>query len=452
MGRLFWKLFFGLSITLVLVGAAIGGAVYLHDERQKNEVGFLTDRRAEFVVGLVSNTLRYSGLPGVRALLHEWPGRNRAPTVMIVDGAGRDAFGQHVPPAALHKALAALQEGRDQLSVKRAPTPDGGEYVVFLPAANADTGPRRPPPPELQILIALCASLLFSAGFATYLSRPIRHLRHASNRIAEGHLDTRVSGMIGSRNDELSDLGKDFDAMAQHLQTLLNAQMQLLHDVSHELRSPVARMRLAVGLAQQQPEKAAVALARIERETERLDELLGQMLTLARLESGFSSELRETVSLDELLGEIIQDVGFEAQAMGRAVDYRADCRAETEGQRELLRRAFENVIRNALKHGSDGGPVEIRLAAVHDKATVTIRDHGPGIAPDKLETVFQPFYHLPTRDKTQTAGYGLGLAIARRALDQHTASITLENAAGGGLLVSIVFQHAVIDGATAVDA
>jgi two-component system OmpR family sensor kinase len=443
MGRLFWKLFFGLSVTLVLIGAGIGGAVYLHDQRLQNEEGISRDRRAEFVVGVVANAVRYSGVAGARALLEEWPGKNRSPRVLIVDAEGRDALGRAVPQGALKKALAALQHGRLKQSVKRVIAPSGDAYVLFLPAANADAGPPRMPPPGIQIVIALFASLLFSAGFATYLSRPIRHLRKVSNRLAEGDLNARVSPLIGSRNDELSDLGKDFDFMATHLQTLLNSQRQLLHDVSHELRSPVARMRLAVGIAQQQPEKAAMALERIERETERLDELLGQILTLARLESDLGNDVKEQVSIDELLEEIIQDVSFEAQASGRTIDYRADSKAEIEGQRELLRRAFENVIRNAIKYTADASAVEIRLSSELHKPTVQIRDHGPGIPDDELNKVFQPFYRLPPeKDKTKASGYGLGLAIARRALARHAASVELSNAPGGGLLVKIQFDTA----------
>jgi two-component system OmpR family sensor kinase len=445
MGRLFWKLFVSLSLTLVLIGAGIGGAVYLHDQRLQNEEGIQRDRRAEFVVGLVANAVRHGGIAGARALLDEWPGKNRAPRVLIVDSKGHDALGRQVQPFALEKALKALQRHRGHQSVKQVTAPDGRQYVLFLPAADASSGPPRMPPPSVQILIALFASLLFSAIFATYLTRPIRHLRRVSTRLAEGDLGARVTPLIGSRNDELSDLGKDFDFMAARLQTLLNAQRQLLHDVSHELRSPVARMRLAVGIARQQPEKVEMALDRIERETERLDELLGQILTLARLESGLSNDAKEPVSIDELLEEIIQDVGFEAQASGKAITYHANIKTRVEGQRELLRRAFENVIRNAIKYTADASNVEVTLTAESRKPTVLIRDHGPGIPEDELGKVFRPFYRLPPeKDKTQASGYGLGLAITRRALEKHAASVSLSNAADGGLRVRIQFDNASI--------
>lgn len=440
MGRLFWKLFLSLSVTLILIGAGIGGAVYLHDQRLQNEEGIQRDRRAEFVVGLFANALRHGGLVGARELLDNWPGHKRAPRVMIVDEAGRDALGRTVSQPALTKALTVAERGRNNRSVRQVTTPDGQRYLLFLPADAPDSGPPRMPPPSVQVAIALFASLLFSAIFATYLTRPIRHLRKVSTRLADGDLDARVTPLIGRRNDELSDLGQDFDFMATRVQTLLNAQRQLLHDVSHELRSPVARMRLAVGLAQQQPEKLQIALDRIERETERLDELLGQILTLARLESNLNRDATETVNLDELLEEIVKDVRFEAQALNRDVVYEAAPDITIKGQPELLRRAFENVIRNALKYTAEGTAVEITLAQEHHKPVVQIRDHGPGIPEAELGKVFQPFYRLPEKEKSQPSGYGLGLAIAKRALEKHAATIALSNASGGGLSARIEFN------------
>jgi two-component system OmpR family sensor kinase len=440
MGRLFRKLFLSLSLTLILIGAGIGGAVYLHDRRVQSEEGIQRDRRAEFFVGLVANALRHGGVPAANDLLVNWPGQY-PPRVMILDADGRDALGRPISEAAAAKAHKALESNRAKRSVQEVALPDGQRYLVFLPADSpTHSGPPRMLPPSVQIGIALLASLLFSAIFATYLTRPIRHLRKVSTRLAEGDLDARVTPLIGNRNDELSDLGKDFDFMATRVQTLLNAQRQLLHDVSHELRSPVARMRLAVGLAQQQPEKLQIALERIERETERLDELLGQILTLARLESNLSRDATEKVSLDELLEEIVQDVSFEAQALNRSVTFKVVHSAELQGQRELLRRAFENVIRNALKYTAEGTAVEVTLTADRRKPVVLIRDHGPGISDAELDKVFQPFYRVPEKDKGQPSGYGLGLAIAKRALEKHSATIELSNASDGGLKAKIAFR------------
>ncbi|MDR2220372.1 MAG: HAMP domain-containing protein [Methylobacillus sp.] len=448
MGRLFWKLFISLSVTLILIGIIIGSGVYLHEQHERNADGIQSDRRAEFAVGLFANALHHGGVTGAQDLLTNWPGQYPL-RVMIVDADGRDVLGRTVPPDVLAKARVILERGqgrdrnndRDNRSVREVKAPDGQHYVVFLPADNTTyTGPPRMPPVAVQITIALLASLLFSAIFASYMTRPIRYLRKVSTRLAEGELDARVKPFFGRRNDEMSELGEDFDFMAGRLQSLIDAQRQLLHDVSHELRSPVARMRLAAGLAQQQPEKLQFALERIERETERLDELLGQILTLARLESNLNRDATEKVSLDELLGEIVEDVGFEAQALNRSVAFKVDHSAELQGQRELLRRAFENIIRNALKYTAENTAVEITLATDAHKPVVLIRDHGPGIPAAELDKVFQPFYRVSEKDKSQPSGYGLGLAIAMRALKKHAATIALDNASDGGLLVRITFH------------
>ncbi|MBL8506403.1 MAG: HAMP domain-containing protein, partial [Methylobacillus glycogenes] len=281
---------------------------------------------------------------------------------------------------------------------------------------------------------------LFSAGFAVYLSRPIKLLRKASRKLAEGHLDTRVSPELSNRNDELTELGQDFDYMATRLQTLLDAQRLLLHDVSHELRSPVARMRLAVGLAQQQPDKLDSALARIERETERLDELLGQMLTLSRLESGISSQGNDKINLNDLLAGIVQDANFEAQAVGSSISFQAGQETLLTGHDELLRRAFENIIRNALKYNNEGQTVEVSIQRSDaQEVVVEVRDHGPGLPENELGKVFQPFYRVADASKPVNMGYGLGLAIAKRAIEHHQGNIILSNCEDGGLCVRCVF-------------
>ncbi|HEY0268134.1 MAG TPA: ATP-binding protein [Methyloradius sp.] len=445
MGRLFWKIFIGLSLTFLIVSAVIGGMVYLHEHSAKTDEGFMHDKRADFLVGITANALEYGGEEGAKALFKQWPER-RGATVLIVDADGNDLIGRAVPQGSLAEAVDALVEGDQQASVRKVRTHAGNEYILFSPM-TADTPPhlRRSPPPSplfpallLQAFAVLFTSLLFSAGFAIYLSRPIRYLRQTSRRLAEGHLDARVTPLLAKRNDEMAELGQDFDFMATRLQTLLNAQRQLLHDVSHELRSPVARMRLAVGLAQQQPEKLQAALSRIERETERLDELLGQILTLSRLQTDMSQEVKETISLNELIEDILQDVNFEAQAVGSKVIFKSNAEASIEGHYELLHRALENVIRNAVKYSPEGESVEISLDKNdHNLITIQVHDHGPGIPESELEAVFEPFYRVTRQHKAEVTGHGLGLAIAKRAIEKHKGNVFLSNAPQGGLVVKI---------------
>jgi two-component system OmpR family sensor kinase len=270
---------------------------------------------------------------------------------------------------------------------------------------------------------------------AWYLVRPIRSLRWAFDAAAAGRLETRVSPLMGRRRDEIADLGRDFDRMAQQLQALVNAQRRLLHDVSHELRSPLARLQAAIGLARQSPATLEASLERIEREATRLDSMVGEVLTLARLESGTASQARERVDLAYIAASIAEDARFEAQSQNRDVRFSASGDVPVIGSADLLHRAIENVVRNAVKFTREGTTVEVRVQTSRTSAVLIVTDHGPGITPSELAKVFDPFYR---GDAGQgTSGFGLGLAIAQRAVDAHGGAIRAANVVGGGLQVEI---------------
>jgi two-component system OmpR family sensor kinase len=314
-------------------------------------------------------------------------------------------------------------------------TPDGESYLLF---AQLPPGMRRPEPPlsAWQLIgIGIATSLAFSALLAWYLARPIRSLRWAFDAAAAGRLDTRVSPRIGSRRDEIADLGRDFDRMAQHLQSVVAAQRRLLHDVSHELRSPLARLQAAVGLARQDPAKMEATLERIERETNRLDAMVGEILTLARLESRTTSAAKEPVDFAHLVASIAEDARFEAEASGRRVSADISGDARVSGDPALLHRAVENVVRNAIKFTAPGTEVAISLATAGDRAVLTVSDRGPGVAPEELAKVFEPFYRAA--GTADASGFGLGLAIAQRAVEAHGGAIRAANLGGGGLRVEI---------------
>ena len=223
--------------------------------------------------------------------------------------------------------------------------------------------------------------------------------------------------------------------MAQQLQSLVLAQRRLLHDVSHELRSPLARLQAAIGLARQDPAKLEPSLERIEREAIRLDEMVGEVLTLARLESGTAAPAKDKVDLGHLVASIAEDARFEAQASGRRLSFRGNGDVSVIGNAELLHRAVENVVRNAVKFTREGTAVEVELRSARDAAVISVRDHGPGVAPAELEKVFDPFYR--GEGASGATGFGLGLAIARRAIDAHGGTIRASNAPAGGLQVEI---------------
>lgn len=315
------------------------------------------------------------------------------------------------------------------------------------PMGLGPDGPRgrfQPLTPFIPVAAALAASLLFAALLAWYFARPIRSLRQAFDAASQGDLAPRFAHADKGRGDELTDLGRDFDRMTARLRSLMDGQRRLLHDVSHELRSPLARLQAAIGLAHQNPARMAASFTRIERESVRMDKLVDELLTLSRLEAGALSGTREEIDIAELLGEIVSDAQFEAATQGRTVTAQGvsqDVPPERSqvlllGQPDLLARAIENVVRNAIKHSPAGGTIVV--CSVVDAGTLHIRvlDQGPGVAPQDLQAIFEPFFRSSATDK-DVEGHGLGLAIARQVVQQHGGTIGAVNRDGGGLGVEI---------------
>lgn len=438
MGRLFWKFFFAFWLALLVAGAGVGAAVWLH-QRTLDERGqeLASGPRATFLVNATAATLRHGGIAALQGLLEEWRDRGRGGAhVYVVDDADRELLGRPVPAEALAQARRLAREDSEQ-RIARLERADQHQYLFFVPAESKSSPHGAPPSPLLPISIGILASLGFSALLAWYLAKPIRHLRGAFDAAAVGKLDTRIGPRMGRRRDEIADLGRDFDRMAQQLQILVGSQRRLLHDVSHELRSPLARLQAAIGLARQQPEKLDASLDRIERESGRLDELVGELLTLSRLEAGMSGAADEEVDLMELVAGIADDARFEAEASGRQVQFSGEGAAIVKVRAELLHRAFENVIRNAVKYTRENTTVEVKIErrAAPDRLIVTVADRGPGIPESDLQAVFEPFFRGETG--VATAGFGLGLAIARRAIEAHGGSVRALNRPGGGLRVEI---------------
>jgi len=291
------------------------------------------------------------------------------------------------------------------------------------------------PLPLLPIVVGLFVSLLCASGLAWYFAKPIRQLRQAFETAAEGQLAVRVTPAMGGRRDELADLGRDFDRMSGRLQSLVEGQQRLLHDVSYELRSPLARLQAAIGLARQQPARMEDSLQRIERESERMDRLVGELLSLSRLEAGAGGPL-EMVDVGDLLLDIVEDARFEGSARRIRIAYEPGPPAVLQANGELLQRAIENVMRNAVRHSPEGGTVSLttRLSA-GGRLGIRIADQGGGVPEAQLEAIFEPFF----RGDGQSfgGGYGLGLAIARRVIGMLGGTIRASRGGEGGLVVDI---------------
>jgi two-component system OmpR family sensor kinase len=287
------------------------------------------------------------------------------------------------------------------------------------------------------MLAGVLASFISAALLAWHFAKPIRNLRSAFDAVAAGKLEARIVPAMGARRDELADLGQDFDHMAARLQELVEGQRRLLHDVSHELRSPLARLQAAIGLARQRPEKTETMLERIERESARMDGMIGELLTLSRLEAGVSGLMDDNVDLCELVAELAEDARFEARAAGKDVIFHHGAHATVRGRAELLHSAIENVVRNAVRHTppSSNVVVTVDCSEADDEVHVAVRDHGSGVPEEELDAIFKPFVRSSTAQALP--GHGLGLAIAQRVVKAHGGTISASNAEGGGLRVEI---------------
>src|SRR5467141_895314 len=294
-----------------------------------------------------------------------------------------------------------------------------------------------------RLLVVLLVGGVFCFWLTRNITRPVVQLSEAAGRIANGQLDARGDKSIRWRRDEIGRLGLSFDHMAGRIESLVQAQQRLLGDVSHELRSPLARLCVALGLLREcSPEERIEYLDRIELEAENLDELIGQLLTLARIDSGAESSHKETIELSSLLQEVAADGNFEAQARSCAVRVDSLDSCTTTGVAEHLRRAIENVVRNAIRYTRPSTDVEITMrrleAASVSRAVIQVRDHGPGVPTAQLGKIFLPFYRVPNANGAQTGGAGLGLAISERIVRMHGGSVRAANAQDGGLLVELV--------------
>jgi two-component system sensor histidine kinase CpxA len=326
------------------------------------------------------------------------------------------------------------------LAAKRVQSKKGANFVYVIQL-------KRPPQTSLtteitnripQILAVILTAGLLCFGLARYISTPIGKLRRATQKLAEGDLQTRVAPEVGNRHDELASLARDFDEMAERIESLLDSQKRLTQDISHELRSPLARMNVALELAKQKSVNEATApiLERIENESNRLNEMIGRLLMLSKLESGAQDFNKQNINLTRLVENIAADADFEAQAKGKSVKILEKHNCRVFGNENLLQSAVENVLRNAVRYTREGSSVEVSLTNGKGSAEINVRDFGEGVPEAELENLFRPFYRVGEARERKTGGIGLGLAIAERAVHAHKGTIKARNTENG-LIVTI---------------
>jgi two-component system, OmpR family, sensor kinase len=444
MRNLYLRIFVAFWIAMVLALIFTGmTTLWLADQRAVHE-----QARQDQLAREASSVLAEHGEPGLRDWLADESARVLPDRLFVLDRHGNDLLGRHVPEslrARFGRGSAAGHvpelptDAREVRWLSQLVSPTDETYALSL--LRLRRGPLGSFNPTQTPIVTAIATLLVSTIvcflLARYLSDPIRHLRAATRSIAAGNLGVRVSSLMGGRRDELGLLALDFDVMAERLRALLASHRELLRDVSHELRSPLARLQIALGLARRPNANLEQEFDRIEQETARLDELIGEILSLSRLDDPARAQVIEPVNLEELIEIQVDNARVEAEPRSIQVLIRAMAPLTIQGDRELLYRAVENVLRNAVRFSPVGGMVEVAVERTLEQALIRIRDHGPGVPEDLLARIFEPFFCVASARDRESGGYGIGLAITARVAALHGGSVRAKNAEGGGLQVEI---------------
>ena len=442
--HLFGKIFSGFWLaTIAVLGSWLVSSHYFDTGPDRGELEYRTQGQPQRFVMRMIYDLQNLDDRAMRAAITA-AGTEHDVDIFLLDNRGEDLLGRAVPPnvEAVSRQLQGIR--------RRAFLRSGGEHLLAHEIYRPGTGMLRAVfvfrPSRHRLLGLLGSNLWLRIGLAvvisgaicyllsTLLTRRIKSLQLASRQLANGRLDTRLRvRQLGG--DETDELARDFNSMAEQLQERIESQKRLLGDVSHELRSPLARLRIALALAQEQPQGTRTHLARIERETERLEELIGQLLD----SQGPDTALDDHIDLVPLLQQLCSDAKFEGAAQSKRVTLATHLpEAIVASTGDLLHKCFENILRNALNHTPPDSDIEVRLAQTGDEYRVQVSDCGGGVPARELARIFEAFYRTDTARTRDTGGHGMGLAIARRAIGRHGGQIWAENTAQGLAVIVIL--------------
>jgi len=439
MPRLFWKLFFALWLSIMAFAVVVSwiNQTVIQQYAAENP-GFRFEGNLNRYKARLKREMREGGEQRVKRSLRNLP-RGVRNHIFILDAHGNELLGRE-------PVLKKLKQGRIMISAMPLKGADGQAYTLISagripPRALLAPGPRGV---GMRLAVAAVISALVSLLLARYLATPLAQLSRASRQLAAGDLSVRVGAPLDQRKDEFGQLALDMDEMAERLQASQQANRRLLRDVSHELRSPLTRLRVALEIARNKDQSLIVEeLNRIELESERLEKLVDEVLSLLRESAGPQELKLQRFDLAELLQDLVETMNYEVSDDGDQIELQTQSPLVLDADRDLLWRVFENLLRNALIHGGENGAVRVTAAASSGhKITVSVKDSGPGIAEQHLVRVFEPFYRVDeARSRNnggRSASHGLGLAIAASAVRRHGGKITASNREHGGLEVRVV--------------
>ncbi len=453
--KLFLKIFLWFLVAVALmIGTVIFVTRTFQTEPMVNRWERSTRNQMIVYAGTANQIVAAEGEAGLRTFLARLRDLDPPRKVELVASDDSVWFGDSVDIDESRDAIAKTRTSGiaetdfsvEERSVGAAPVnfPDGRQFVLVLQWER--TAPQGlflgSWLANLRLLGVSLIAIVLCYILALYLTSPIRKLRNATKRLAGGDLQARVETSVTKRRDELADLARDFDEMAERIEGLITSQQRLNRDISHELRSPLARLNVALELAKAKSGAESQSLLnRIESESTRLNEMIGRLLQLSQLESGGEVADKRRIDLAELVKDIAADADFEAKGVDKVVQAGDIDKCSVNGNEELLRSAIENVLRNAVRYTAERTAVEVSLTRQNGHAVVTVADHGGGVPENELKNLFRPFYRVGEDRTRSTGGTGLGLAIAERAVKAHKGKISAVNH-NGGLKVEIKLDAA----------
>ncbi|MFI8418647.1 ATP-binding protein [Serratia sp. NPDC078593] len=429
-GRLFWKILLGYWLVFIIMMQALWISFAVYGNREPPESS-LARRLVNLQMTSAASVLQSGGMPALNAMIADWPVENRRFLTVTPAEVAPSSMPNGQALGGMPKHMIRWVQGADRQGYLLSYDVDGLRSQYRM---NRRWHIFHIPTP--MVWMGGLGGLLFSALLAWNLTRPMRQLRGSFERVAQGDLTVRLFPTMRRRHDELSDVAHDFDAMVERLDVLVSAREQLLHDVSHELRSPLARLQLAIGLARQNASNVESALQRIEHEAERLDKMIGELLALSRAENSTLPD-EEYFDLHGLVVAVVNDARYEAQLPEVNIVLQANPHEEytVKGNAELMRRAIDNIVRNALRFSSRGQCVTVTLTRIDNQCQIVVSDQGPGVEAAKLSSIFDPFVRMKSAKSGK--GYGLGLAIARKVVLAHGGQIEVRNGESSGLVITL---------------
>ncbi|HEY8011683.1 MAG TPA: ATP-binding protein [Rudaea sp.] len=449
MRRLFWRIFaLFWAANLVLIVAIAWSTSYTFENEKIPGLGIT---RLESVLNEqlrgAGHALRDNGVDGLRSVVQG--AEQRGIRMYLLDANHSDLLARPVPNGVMDSINHAVEDAQglhaSRTRIRVLNLPNGEKYTGV---AEYEYPPllrmlyRRPNLFWKQVAIASVISAFFSLLLAAYIATPLSRIRANARRVARGDLDARIGTLTFGRSAEMLALASEFDQMAARLKELVEGQRRLIRDVSHEMRSPLARLQVALELARAQTHgDAKVQIERIELESHRLEEMIAQAIQLSRMEMTTPSTV-ESVALDELIADIAADAAFEAQAQRCSLHIAQSAPLLVRAESDLLASAIENVVRNAVNYTTPDSTIRIRLDRVEQQARLRVIDAGPGVSAADCARIFEPYFRTDSARQRKSGGSGLGLAIAKRAVERQGGRIRAVNADGGGLEVEILLPLA----------